>query len=210
MAVWCGTLAAVAASATPASAYVGAVGRVTVKGGFSGAPLTLSYEGLAGSEALLVTTDGDSVVFSDSRGGVILDGGRSCTGNRTSTMTCRTNGSEIAVRVDTGIGDDYVSTYYLPVPATVSGGDGSDQIVAGAFDDTLHGNAGQDAVFGGAGNDLITGDDGRDTLWGEEGDDTLTSADSTLQAADYLNCGAGDDRASWADDDWALECETRF
>jgi hypothetical protein len=78
--------------------------------------------------------------------------------------------------------------------ATITGGDGSQNvwgdgaaqyIVLGADDDILHGGAGDDTVgsaggddqiFGGAGNDIVFGGAGNDTIDGGAGNDTLILA----------------------------------
>ncbi|NTU58363.1 MAG: hypothetical protein HGB00_05520 [Chlorobiaceae bacterium] len=94
-------------------------------------------------------------------------------------------------------------------PAHIEGGAGSNVVIAdagtqyivlGPEDDTIHGGAGDDTVGSQAGNDLLFGDDGNDTVFGGDGNDTLDggNGNDTLRGDagnDTLNGGAGDDTA---------------
>ncbi|MFL5075064.1 MAG: calcium-binding protein [Microvirga sp.] len=101
------------------------------------------------------------------------------------------------------------------VDATLSGGQGNDQLVGADFtfigqpaprnlmdggdgDDTLGGGSSTDRAFGGAGGDTVNGRGGSDYLDGGADDDRVFGGDGTdtvLGGAgnDYLNGGAGDD-----------------
>ena len=89
------------------------------------------------------------------------------------------------VRVDYGPGDDWIV-----------GTDESEEIHAGAGNDTVYGLGGSDLVYGGPGNDSIVGGDCADDLRGNGQDDALSGG----PGADVLDGGMGDDICS--DDEW--------
>jgi Ca2+-binding RTX toxin-like protein len=68
-------------------------------------------------------------------------------------------------------------------------GSGSDTVVGGALNDTIHGHDGYNSLEGGAGNDLMDGGGDTDTLLGGAGNDTLAGG----YANDRLEGGDGDD-----------------
>jgi Ca2+-binding RTX toxin-like protein len=86
------------------------------------------------------------------------------------------------IRVDGGTGDDWIQLGHnpfespivafqtVPVPVTVSGGDGADTIFGGSGNDSLSGGAGgdgPDTLLGGAGDtDTLYGGPGTDTFYG--------------------------------------------
>ena len=72
---------------------------------------------------------------------------------------------------------------------TIYGGGGTDTIGSGAGDDMLFGNQGIDSVFGGAGNDSLFGGQDSDTVRGDAGNDVLYGN----RAADTLFGGADGD-----------------
>ncbi|SIQ89761.1 Hemolysin-type calcium-binding repeat-containing protein [Paracoccus thiocyanatus] len=112
-----------------------------------------------------------------------------------------------------GAGDDVLYGYRQAAgddgaADTLDGGDGQDRLYGGGGADSLLGGTGNDLLDGGAGNDTLEGGDDSDTMTGGlgadsflggagadsiYGDDTL-GADS-LGGADYIDAGAGDDRA---------------
>jgi Ca2+-binding RTX toxin-like protein len=79
--------------------------------------------------------------------------------------------------INTGAGDDTVTlgrgAATVPVPATIRGGEGDDELVGGAGADKLIGGPGDDELAGRGGNDLLIGGPGADTLVGGAGDDIL-------------------------------------
>ncbi|HEX4304618.1 MAG TPA: hypothetical protein VHZ54_01145 [Solirubrobacterales bacterium] len=79
--------------------------------------------------------------------------------------------------INTGPGDDTVilgrGATTVPVPATIRGGEGDDDLVGGAGADKLIGGPGDDELSGRGGNDLLIGGAGADTLIGGAGDDIL-------------------------------------
>jgi Ca2+-binding RTX toxin-like protein len=96
------------------------------------------------------------------------------------------------VSIRAGGGDDLI-WMALPdavaKPATVSAGDGNDQIIGSAAADSLSGNAGNDRIDGRGGPDRLDGNGGRDKLRGQEGNDRLFGGDH----GDWLNGGEGED-----------------
>jgi Ca2+-binding RTX toxin-like protein len=120
---------------------------------------------------------------------------------------------------DGGPGNDFLMAD--GVDATLSGGQGNDQLVGADFtfigqpaprnlidggdgDDTLGGGSSTDRAFGGAGGDTLNGRGGNDYLNGGTGDDTVmggAGTDTVLGDAgnDYLNGGADDDRVFGGD-----------
>lgn len=77
---------------------------------------------------------------------------------------------------------------------TLSGGSGSDVIVAMAGNDRLYGRLGDDFLEGGEGNDKVYPGGGRDVVSAGPGDDTVYAATSDA-ALDRIHCGAGMDTA---------------
>ena len=94
------------------------------------------------------------------------------------------------------------------LPVLVFGGDGHDNIVAGAGtsvvfggdgNDVLRGGRANDVLVGGVGNDRLVGNDGNDRLLGSEGNDWLSGGGGQDQLLggtgnDWLWGEAGDDR----------------
>src|SRR5262245_37410774 len=97
--------------------------------------------------------------------------------------------------------DDFVAA---GTAATVSGGDGWDDLVGGSGDDILSGDGGLDFLFGGDGNDTLNGGDDADYLVGRDSADVLDGGnDSDVldggAGADSLAGGEGIDTASYLD-----------
>jgi Ca2+-binding RTX toxin-like protein len=97
----------------------------------------------------------------------------------TSDATCP--GPFTKIVIDGGGGDDSLNSRSAPtLPATLSGGNGSDVLVAGPLGDTLNGGSGDDSLRGGAGDDFLAGGFGpfletdADTLDGGSGTDTVS------------------------------------
>jgi Ca2+-binding RTX toxin-like protein len=85
--------------------------------------------------------------------------------------------------VNAGGGDDTVTvSRTVPIPVTLrggpgndnlSGGGGADKLIGGYGNDRLVGRAGDDSLFGGAGDDTLIGCSGNDILRGGPGTDVL-------------------------------------
>ena len=113
------------------------------------------------------------------------------------------------LRVTLGDREDSGDLTSLPIPATISGGfgtdtitggdaadtitgdDGNDTLSGGGGDDQMNGGDGNDRVSGGPGNDVLQAGLGLDRLAGQDGDDDLRSRDGLT---DSVTCGAGFDR----------------
>lgn len=86
----------------------------------------------------------------------------------------------------------------------LAGGGHDDTIFGLGGNDTLLGGAGDDRIYGGAGNDIITGGSGADHLYGGAGSDTIYAVDGER---DFVDCGAGNDRAVVDAVDKVVNCE---
>lgn len=83
----------------------------------------------------------------------------------------------------------------VPVPISVAGGPGNDDLATGS---------GHDVLAGGDGNDLLNGLGGTDEYFGELGDDVIEARDG---AAERIACGNGNDQANNDPVDIIAECE---
>ncbi len=94
-------------------------------------------------------------------------------------------------------GDDtFNADSTLTVPMWLFGGDGNDNLTAGAAADFIFGGAGNDSLSGGDGNDLLDGGDDNNSLDGGQGDDDLyaNSGDNTIlggDGSDTISAGNG-------------------
>jgi RTX calcium-binding nonapeptide repeat (4 copies) len=128
------------------------------------------------------------------------------------------------LRISLGDREDSADLSSLPLPATLSGGFGTDTLTSGGGADVLSGDDGNDTVSGGGGNDQAGGGDGNDLVSGDGGDDVLQAGlgldrldggdgSDDLRSRDGLTdvvgCGAGFDRVD-ADtvDEIAADCES--
>jgi len=71
----------------------------------------------------------------------------------------------------------------------ITGGGGSDVVVAGSGSDKVIGSKGNDVLTGGDGNDLLNGGAGKDKIFGAEANDKLLGG----KGKDYVVGAAGDD-----------------
>jgi Ca2+-binding RTX toxin-like protein len=125
----------------------------------------------------------------------------------------------MALSVDGGPGRDRLNAGTAGVAATLSGGDGDDEVSGGPGADHLDGGAGNDDVDGSGGPDWVQGGPGDDTLHGDHfedpspdvidggaGVDTLVDdyksrfSDATPDVAVTLGGGADDGRPGEGDD----------
>ncbi|KAJ8905581.1 hypothetical protein NDN08_002088 [Rhodosorus marinus] len=81
-------------------------------------------------------------------------------------------------------GNDYI--HGKEAQDFIFGDDGDDRIKAGS---------GKDRIYGGDGNDVINMGGGKDKAWGEGGDDIINDLSLAGSEYDYVNGGAGYDRA---------------
>jgi len=90
--------------------------------------------------------------------------------------------------VNAGGGDDTVTvSRAVPIPITLRGGPGNDNLSGGSGADKLIGGEGNDRLVGRAGDDSLFGGNGDDTLIGCSGNDILRGGPGT----DVLHGGAG-------------------
>lgn len=161
-----------------------------------------TYDGLGGTDTLLLTNFGDALFLENPTGTQILfnievilagDGGDVI-------VTASTNFAYGNTLIDGGAGDDIIwsnggndtlngrgGNDILdggPGNDLVRGGDGNDVARGGNGDDTVQGDAGNDFLFGDADNDTLLGGAGNDILSGGSGNDTLDGG-ADIDTADY-------------------------
>lgn len=73
----------------------------------------------------------------------------------------------------------------VPVPMTLTGGDGNDTLAGSFGDDTISGGNGFDTLSGGAGADTLTGGSGNDTLTPGVGDDNTIDGGPDTDTVSY-------------------------
>ncbi|MCA9137168.1 MAG: hypothetical protein KDB00_10425, partial [Planctomycetales bacterium] len=100
---------------------------------------------------------------------------------------------------DGGLGNDKIVVRPdVPVPVSLSGGDGNDVIThLGSGAGTLSGDAGNDNILGSGQGDTIRGGSGNDELRGRGGDDSISGG----SGRDTIHGGTGEDTISGGDDD---------
>jgi Ca2+-binding RTX toxin-like protein len=183
------------------------VGTLKVQGGFSGVPYMVEYDGVVGSEQLIVRGGLGTITFDDLGDGVIRVQSGDCTGSGTSTVTCWVSGPT-GLTVAGGPGNDIINTRGWGGDTTLLGEDGADNLLAGGAADSLSGGAGKDVLEGADGPDHLTGGDAKDYLYGGPGTDYLDGREAILQAQDSLNCGDDSDFVYLTPPDYASQCET--
>jgi hypothetical protein len=129
-------------------------------------------------------------------GGAVTDSGE-CDQVSVDTVACDP-GTSFAV--DLGAENDSFRTIALPVPVSVAGGSG---------DDDLRGGEGNDVLAGGPGGDRLEGGAGVDDYFGETGNDEIEARDGRPER---ISCGAdpGDADADRAFNDFVdiiADCE---
>ena len=107
------------------------------------------------------------------------------------------------VHADLGNQDDR-ARLAVPVPATILGGPGRDNLTGTAQGDLINGEGGNDEIAAGAGDDKLAGGAGDDRLDGGAGADVVHGG----TGVDAIECGEGPDRAAAEDGDTvAPACE---
>jgi hypothetical protein len=100
-----------------------------------------------------------------------------------------------SIAVNLGGGNDRFRAIALPVPISVAGGPGNDDIGT---------SGGPDVLAGGPGDDILQGNSGVDDYFGESGNDTIRARDGR---AERISCGADTDEANNDFIDIIAECE---
>ncbi|MES2343687.1 MAG: calcium-binding protein [Pseudomonadota bacterium] len=117
------------------------------------------------------------------------------------------NSGRITGAIDLGAGSDLYDGVRGQADSPVSGANGDDTLLGGAYSDTLFGDAGNDKIEGGGGadqlrggesDDLIRGGDGFDDTHGNQGNDSVYGEGGPDwvvggQGSDMLFGGEGDD-----------------
>lgn len=92
-------------------------------------------------------------------------------------------------------GDDVITASELMLDSrlnlNISGGEGSDVLIAGDGNDVLRGGAGNDTLLGNRGNDVVLGQEGNDLLIVNNGDGSLLVPGDGGADLDFLDGGAG-------------------
>lgn len=169
---------------------------------------TASYDGLGGSDVLMLTNFGDALFLDDGAGNalvanienvlagnggdliifssptltygnVLLDGGSEDDIIWGNVGNDVLNGKAGNDRIDGGPGNDLLR-----------GGDDDDILRGGDGNDTVNGDAGNDTLYGDAGDDYISGRTGNDTLIGGSGNDTLDGESETDTASWFTSPAA--------------------
>lgn len=157
----------------------GGTGADTLDGG-SGTD-TASYHGAAAGVVVALVSSADN---SGDALGDVLTGVENLLG---SAYGDELRGSEIANRIDGGIGRDTLRG--LDGADTLIGGIGHDLLTSGRGNDRLRGDIGKDQLYGGDDDDTLSGGESDDSLWGDAGTDILNGG----LGNDALTGGAGDD-----------------
>ena len=167
---------------------------MTLTNAYSGEVLSLNdiyngntaiYDGLGGTDTLLMSNAGDFLT--------IRDGGGNQTLFSVEQIVAGNGGDVINLSDPTivlgntyiqgGAGDDIL--WGNAGNDWIVGGDGNDNIIGGPGNDTLNGNNDNDTLDGGSGNDIVTGDAGDDML--------IYTASENVGATDYYDGGPGTD-----------------
>lgn len=133
-----------------------------------------SYDGLDGTDILVMTGMGDYFSLTDDLGTQILQNVEVLVGAAGNDIINLSH-STITYGNTTILGASGDDVLWGNVGNDmISGGPGGNDIIdGGPGDDTLQGNADSDEITGGAGNDTVLGGDGNDTLEGSSGNDVL-------------------------------------
>lgn len=180
-------------SAVKAPVYTKDAGWETVKGG-------LHYVTAKNTAGFTLNASSDTVVYTAANAGKTVVNITGLTGMTTDTTTVSVSGDGVTLKtakiVEPGrnalgasiVGAGYAYrldgdggrvVYNKGTGIQITGSDGKDSLVGGAYKDTLNGGKGDDSLSGGAGNDLLEGGEGDDTLLGGNGNDTLIGESGT-------------------------------
>ncbi len=124
--------------------------------------------GLAGGVLTVTGTPGRDRID------VLLDQGRLVVRDHGLPVAAFNPAAVASINIQAGAGDDVVRVARsVTQPATIDGGPGNNDLVAGGGPTTLTGGGGRDKLGGGPANDTLSGGPGRDLLNGRGGADTL-------------------------------------
>lgn len=163
---------------------------------------TASYDGLGGSDVLMLTNFGDALFLDDGAGNALVTNVENVLAGNGGDLIIFSSPTLTYgnVLLDGGSEDDIIwgniGNDVLNGKAgndRIDGGPGNDLLRGGDDDDTLRGGDGNDTVNGDAGNDTLYGDAGDDYISGRTGDDTLIGGSGN----DTLDGESETDTASW-------------
>ncbi len=175
-------IAAVGLALLPAAAIGASVNRDTETG-----VLTI-VDDVSATDDILVARDGG--IDRISAAGLTNDTSDCTTVD--ATIECPLSTS---IAVDLGAGNDRFRADALPIPISVAGGTGNDDIGT---------SGGPDVLAGGPDDDVLRGNSGIDEYFGETGNDTIEAFDRNPER---ISCGAGTDEAHNDFVDILAECE---
>lgn len=138
-------------------------------------PVTLLISGDRRSDTLLISLTPDGREYAIFSSTPLEVGGSLCAHPEEVPNELLCKASAIAgFEVNTAAGGDHVSfTSDIPVPVTIRGGSGTDQLTGGGASDKISGGPDPDYLTGRRGDDLIFGGGGPDRLVGGPGNDQL-------------------------------------
>jgi hypothetical protein len=139
------------------------------------APVTLLISGDRRSDILLISLSPDGREYAIFSSTPLEVGGNLCAHPEEIPNELLCKASAIAgFEVNAGGGGDHVSfTSDIPVPVTIRGGTGTDQLTGGSTSDKIIGGPDPDYLTGRRGDDWILGGSGPDRLVGGAGNDQL-------------------------------------
>lgn len=142
---------------------------------------SFSYDGLGGTDTLLMTNLGDALFLVQNHQLMLANVERIIAGEGGDLIVLADQTETLSgISIDGGGGNDIL--WGNVGNDVINGRPGDDQINGGPGNDTLNGNEDNDIVYGGDGNDILNGGSGIDILHGGAGDDSLTFVFDTLGA----------------------------
>ncbi len=174
---------------------------------YSGAVISVSdtyyvnnntYDGLAGTDTLLMSNLGDVLVLDDGTGAPTVQNIERFVAGAGGDVIILADATLVMGNtfIDGGAQDDLI--WANVGNDTINGFDGNDIIDAGPGNDIVNGGNHNDTINGGDGHDTLNGDGGDDLIWGDAGNDVLNggTGNDVLYGGfgnDSLNGGDGDD-----------------
>jgi hypothetical protein len=173
-------LAVAALLAVSASASIGGGGNAQSRRAMAAAEgsVNVVLTGSPGDDRIIIELSADGRYYEIESATPLEVGGSVCTHSekRPEVLSCEAT-AIAGFEINTGAGNDTVElgrgASTVPVPATIRGGEGDDDLVGGGGNDKLIGGPGEDVLMGRGGNDLLIGGPGADLLSGGAGDDVL-------------------------------------
>ena len=160
----------------------------------------LKIQGDDDANLVFETSYDDTTPWFTTPAGSTLVAGSGCV-QLSSGVECAGVGASTRAEIDLGGGDDIFLWNNSPVPMTIRGGDGDDELSGSQGRDRIDGGPGNDSLVGFGADDTIDGGDGNDEIDGSSGDDTIDGGRGTDQLngdgegdGEYAVKRFGDDR----------------